>query len=546
MPDGKEYKYGGLYWSHNMLPNCGYKQYGDLYNHRMKLFFTLYMKVLHELYNEMIKSGEEKEYIKAIITYLGLIQDRLAARGQSRTSLWKPGDRTTVSGMTGSAIKKVVNYCEVNPFDKAGLYTKTKETCGGISAAIPVQYPVKQITRSSATKLPYNNNYFDAIFTDPPYYDFVPYADHSDFYYVWLKRSIGWLYPKEFAFNLTPKSQEAVSNASRQRGGLQEEKDEIKTKLKTNAYFETMMEKSLNEMYRVLKPDGIINVVYAHTTLVGWETLINALRKSGFVVTAAWPISTETQGRMSALNTASMQKTIYMTARKYSKTDHILYNDIKDEIISQIDKKIEILEDESSFSDLQIIAIGYALHSLTKYENITKVSGEYVSIGKLLEDIRHHIANTIINKILEVDIPSDDFIWPFIMYRLSNGNRWSSYDDTRLLFMGSGNTIQDLGDFIKRKGSKVYFKTPSDFKEPLEDTDRLSTIYNGIILRKKNMADECYKMIEKLGYNEPSFWNIIQNIGLKLHDKDMINLYDGHNLRNIPSIVSQKQMRLKY
>ena len=90
---------------------------------------------------------------------------------------------------------------------------------GGIKQAIKADcQPVKNITLSSATKLEYPNNYFDAAFTDPPYYDFVSYADFSDYFYVWLKRGLGHVFPDVFKTRLTPKRQELVANDNLLRG----------------------------------------------------------------------------------------------------------------------------------------------------------------------------------------------------------------------------------------------------------------------------------------------------------------------------------------
>jgi len=122
---------------------------------------------------------------------------------------------------------------------------------------------IPQVIQGSATELPYPDNYFDAVFTDPPYYDNVPYSYLSDFFYVWLKRSIGDLYPELFMTPLTPKSKEIVAY-SHQEGGFSAGKK----------YFEDMLKKAFQGIYRVLKPNGIATIVYTHKSTSGWETLI--------------------------------------------------------------------------------------------------------------------------------------------------------------------------------------------------------------------------------------------------------------------------------
>jgi len=112
-----------------------------------------------------------------------------------------------------------------------------------------------KVLHGSATALPWPDNFFDAVLTDPPYYDNVPYSNLSDFFYVWLKRTVGDLYPDLFATPLTPKSEEMVADA-RRAGGTE------------NAMrrFEQMLTQAFREIHRVLKPDGIAVIVFAHKT----------------------------------------------------------------------------------------------------------------------------------------------------------------------------------------------------------------------------------------------------------------------------------------
>jgi len=146
------------------------------------------------------------------------------------------------------------------------------------------QILVPQVQQGSATELPYLDNFFDAVLTDPPYYDNVPYADLSDFFFVWLKRTVGDLHPELFATPLAPKSQEMVADASK-AGGMEE----------ARRRFEEMLTQAFREIHRVLKPDGIAVIVFAHKTTAAWETVLQALLDAGLYMTASWPIHTEMQ-----------------------------------------------------------------------------------------------------------------------------------------------------------------------------------------------------------------------------------------------------------
>ena len=135
---------------------------------------------------------------------------------------------------------------------------------------------IPAILQGSATELPYPDDYFDAVFTDPPYYDNVNYSALSDFFYVWLKRTVGDLYPDLFVTPVTRKDEEIVADPNRQGGSEQ-----------ARLFFEQKITQAFREIRRVLKPDGIAVIVFAHKTTAAWETIISALLEAGLYLTAS-------------------------------------------------------------------------------------------------------------------------------------------------------------------------------------------------------------------------------------------------------------------
>jgi adenine-specific DNA methylase len=123
-------------------------------------------------------------------------------------------------------------------------------------------------------------------FTDPPYYDAVPYADLSDFFFVWLKRALPGHPLLHDPFDpknpLTPKVREAV----------QDEIKEVNGRPKDRAFFEATMAKAFAEGRRVLKEDGVGSVVFAHKSTEGWEALLSGMIRGGWVITGSWPLAT--------------------------------------------------------------------------------------------------------------------------------------------------------------------------------------------------------------------------------------------------------------
>jgi hypothetical protein len=144
------------------------------------------------------------------------------------------------------------------------------------------------------------------VVTDPPYYAAVPYADLSDFCYVWLKRMVGELHPDLFRWQLTPKAEECIMDPGPPRPGEPE---------KTRDFFESAIQRALSECKRVLQPDGVAVVLFAHKGTAGWEALLNALTQAVWTVTSSWPIETERGARMRAKNSAVLASSVFLVCR---------------------------------------------------------------------------------------------------------------------------------------------------------------------------------------------------------------------------------------
>jgi putative DNA methylase len=233
-----------------------------------------------------------------------------------------------------------------------------------------------RVIRGSATELPFADAEFDAVVTDPPYYDNVPYADLSDFFYVWLKRSVGHLHPEHFAAELTPKRTEIVAAPYRQGG-----KDAAK------ATYKAMMAQAFTEARRVLRSDGIMVCVYAHQTTAGWATLIEAVRRAGFVVVEAWPLDTEMRTRGIAQGTAALASSIFLVARPREEVRTGDWaHEVRPELQTVVSERVASLSQLGiTGTDLVIAAIGAGMRAYTRYARVEKPNGEELEPDEYLD-----------------------------------------------------------------------------------------------------------------------------------------------------------------
>jgi putative DNA methylase len=248
-----------------------------------------------------------------------------------------------------------------------------------------------KVQRGTATATPFETASFDAIVTDPPYYDNVSYADLSDFFFVWLKRSIGDLYSEHFASAGTPKKQEAVADATRHG----------RDKVKASEVYERMMSDAFAEAYRILKPGAAIVCVYAHKTTLGWATLVDSFRKTGFCVTEAWPLDTETTGRLIAQNTSALASSIFLVARKREGSTTGKYDEqVRSELESIVRERVETLWDMGiSGADLVIASVGAGLRAFTRFARVEYANGEEVPAERFLTEVETVVLETILTRL---------------------------------------------------------------------------------------------------------------------------------------------------
>lgn len=366
----------------------GRKQFRDLFTRRQMLSLLSFSDAVRKAAVEMSYCREAS---KAVATLLAAIVDRLADFNSSLCTWNYTGGRGVLHTYARQALPMIWDYAETNVFnpDAASWVSGIED----VPAALEGQNDgvAARVARGSATELPWGEDELDAVVTDPPYYDNVPYADISDFFFVWLKRTIGTSYQEHFATNGTPKKQEAVADATRHAG----------SKERARAAYESMMMLSFREAHRVLKQGGQLSVVYAHKTTLGWATLVDAMRNAGFTVTEAWPLDTEKPGRLRSMESAALASSIFLVARKREGTSVGNYEEqVRPELETIVRERVTTLWDMGiSGADLVIACVGAGLRAFTQYGSVEYANGQEVPAERFLAEVESVVLDSILARL---------------------------------------------------------------------------------------------------------------------------------------------------
>lgn len=499
----------------------GMLKWGDLFNSRQKLSLITFVEKVRQAYENMLEEEyEEGNYAKSVSTYLALGTDMMAAFWNT-LARWENTSTIIKHAFGRQVLPMLWDYCEANPFSGSSAswetgfqyYSKVIYHCSKTSSTPAT------VTQSSVTSQPYPDNHFDAVITDPPYYDNVPYSYLSDFFYVWLKRTIGDLYPNLFATPLTPKSEEIVAYSHGEEGFKGGKK-----------FFEEMIAKAFREIYRVLKPHGIACIVFAHKSTDAWETIINALLNSGLYLTASWPVHTEMKARLRAKESAALASSIYMVCRKRIEKKTAYFNEIKPQIETRIKEKLDQFWNEGiGGSDFFISAIGPSMEVFGKYESVEKLSGEKVSAKELLEFVRKVVSEYALSKILKnPDLGGiDEQTRFYLLWRWTYNSAKVHFDDARKL-------AQAVGIEITEQWGKGYVKKDKEFIYVLDAKERgrsflekaridsmIDVIHTCLLYWEQNNRKAISELLEETGnLNNNAFWQVSQSISEVLPEGD--------------------------
>jgi putative DNA methylase len=527
------------------LPLYGMNQWGDLFNARQKLALITFAQQVRRAHAAMLAQGYPPDLARAVTTYLAFTLDRMAMSYNGLTA-WQ-GEYEKMGNMfSRQALPMVWDYAEPNAVGESvrswdSLFSDTVAVISHCSRDISMSC---SCFHGSATRLPWPDGTFDAVLTDPPYYDNVAYADLSDFFYVWLKRTVGDLYPDLFATPLTPKTQEMVADSVR-HGGPE----------KARAFFESIMTEAFREIRRVLKPEGIAVIVFAHKTTAAWESILNALLEAGLYLTASWPIHTEREKRLQAQESAALASSIYMVCRARSAETVGEFAQVRQEIVARVRAKLtQFWEEGIRGADFFMSAIGPAVEVFGRYARVEKLSGDVVTVAELLAYVQQVVAEFALERVLRSpDLGGVDAETRFyLLWRWTYNHARVPFDEANKLARAVGAELGELWNhsgFVKKDKEYVWVLGPRErarderFLERERHSTLVDILHKACILWESNQRPALHQHLGLNRGDDEALWRVAQSVAdvLPEGDKEKQLLQGLLNLRGQRWVPPQGQ-----
>ncbi|MGH8002759.1 MAG: DUF1156 domain-containing protein, partial [Brasilonema sp.] len=552
------------------LFGLGIDKWNKLFNSRQLLTLVSYVEIINEA-KFLIQAEYEWEKAEAISTYLAFVFDRCIDHN-SRLSGWHSSRAVVDRASKTHAFNLTWNYPEINGVGELWRWcadafaSDYKNLCAlfgtkpgstgipGIEQHDPKSIKIDAASADNLTHIP--DNSVDAIITDPPYYATIQYAELSDFFYVWLKRTLGDIFPELFYLELTDKDREAVANPSRFRNmGVSPEE-------LANQDYEAKMAMAFAEYHRVLRDDGVMTVQFNHKDSGAWDVLAKSLIDAGFEITASWAVSTENPQNLHQAQKNAVSSTVLLVCRKRdSQAEQAWWDDVRIDVRNIVFEKApeiekSLTEDSRPAADrvadprhrvkppginLCLSAFGSALSVFTRYSCILDSAGNQVEPKAAFEEVRQAIVEYRLQNLLEgKDFNGIDPLtqWYILAWDTFEAREFP-FDEARQLALAVGGF--DVSDLVKKH---KLLDSASGFCKLLTPQQRLKKRAFSVIdteFSARYLVDGLHAIIalyEEEGNTEP-IRRFLKNTGLVSNDLFMRTFEVA--LKVIPRIGDEKK-----
>jgi len=363
----------------------GMRRWQDVFSPRQLLGHGTGVEVFRDLLAKREASGDLDGCAKAAFVYVALVLDKML-NYNSRMSIWMATREVVANTFNRHDFAFCWSHAEMSPLiEGLGYDWAIEQTAKCIKELIDLSgssdkhsgdlltpatgkshHGTVSITCKPGDVLDHlDDGSVDVVVMDPPYYDNVMYAELSDFFYVWLKRTAGYVVPELFTRLLTDKDNEAVANPAKFAG-------QKGAKLLAGRDYQERMARIFEECRRVLKPNGIMTLMFTHKATGAWDALTKGLMHAGFIITASWPINTEAEGSLHIKDKSAANSTIFLVCRPRavpSRDAEVSYwEDIEPAVAAAVRARVhEFQQAGIAGVDLYLASFGPALEEFSRH-----------------------------------------------------------------------------------------------------------------------------------------------------------------------------------
>jgi adenine-specific DNA methylase len=467
-------------------PIYGMDKWYKLYTDRQIIMLNTFFSKIPEATSKFPKCDkEEKSYLGIC---LGLIIGNLMHYNTSVSTYTL--EHMLSAFIQGQAIPMKWDYAEANPL--------TKNLVGGYQYALNqfidslkgdmsfTMYPKKinaEVFNEDARNIPLPDDLIDCVFTDPPYYNSVPYADLSDLFLAWYKHYLKD-YRQDLFTTLSIKDKELCMMSGW---------DPVRYSERDEAFYTKGMCEAFTKARIICKPEGILSIVFAHKSTTAWESLLSSVIDAGLICTASWPIDTERAARMRANKSAALASSVHLICRPRENADGSLitnkigdWRDILKELPFRIHEWVPRLAAEGVVgADAIFSCLGPALEIYSRYSSVEKPNGDTVGLKEYLEQVWAAVSQEAISMVFDDadarSLEEDARITAMWLWTLSTnvndnsdtneteedddeedeapkkvlGGFYLEYDTVRKIAQGLGARLDNLKSVVEVKGDKA-------------------------------------------------------------------------------------------
>lgn len=469
-------------------------------------------RVLSDAENSGKNPAEAVQYADTITTFLALALDRLASFN-CRFSRWNGSQ--TVFIFTRQAIPMLWDFAEANVLGKKAVCWETSfNICADAVQTIASQAETPATARQIDAATGANGIHNLLVSTDPPYYDNIGYAALSDFFYVWLRRTIGDLYPQIFDTVLVPKGPELIASPELFNGD----------KARAKSHFEGGFKQAFLALKTKMNPEFPLTVYYAFKQddegteggeeegnggvdlTTGWETLLSSLVDSGFQITATWPVRASFSWRMRALSSNALASYIVLACRpRPDDALQITSVQFRNELKRTLPPALRHLQQGNIAPvDFAQAALGPGMAIYSRYGKILESSGAPLTIRAAINIINQTLTEVLSEVEDEFDADTRWAIAWFEQFGFAEGD----FGDAEILSKAKVTSVSGLqqAGIVSSKAGKVRLLRPEELPPDWSpQTDKRLTVWemtHHLLRLYQASGDEATSvLLRKLGPN---------------------------------------------